>query len=268
MKLFAAGIGESAGDSLVTGSPLYVSGDVWYVHSGTGTDAVSPAGKTRYSPLATLEQALTNAADGDAICLLAGHTQTVTSQITISERLVILGAGTGASRPKFTRGADIQMIAVSGARVQFRNVFFEDSTTIASSSARVSVSGANARFIDCYFECGGYDEGPAMDLVTGGDGARIDGCTFISVATALADRPAMGMRVANAITGLELVGAIFDGGAVGWTNQYAFDGSAAAITDLRAENISLLRDSDIGLHASTVGYVHVGEASSSARVVW
>ena len=39
------GIGQSLWDSLATAEPLSISGNVWYVHSTTGTDGASPAGR-------------------------------------------------------------------------------------------------------------------------------------------------------------------------------------------------------------------------------
>lgn len=267
MKSFPAGYGEPAGETLLQARPLLTSGDVWYVLSTSGTDAVSPAGKQRLKPLATLAQAITNAADGDDIVLLAGHAQTLSAVQTIGKRVRIMGGGTGTSRPRFTRNhGSAKLFDLTVSRVQLRNLYFVQDAQ-ANATALVTVGGTECRIKNCYFEGGATNTGPLLDLVTGGDRCRIDDTTLISVATALASQPSMAIRVANAITDLVTDGLVIDGGTVGWSNQYAMDATAAAVTALLMENTSLLRDADIGLHASTTGLVHVGTSSGSVRVV-
>lgn len=265
MKSFPAGYGEPAGDTLLQAKPLLTSGDVWYVLSTSGADAVSPAGKQRLKPLATLAQAITNAADGDDIVLLAGHAQTLTAVQTINKKVRISSGGTGTSRARFTRNhATAKLFDVTVSRVQLRNLYFvQDAQT--NSAALVTVGGTECRIKGCYFEGGANNTGPLVDLVTGGDRCRIDDTTLISVAVEA--QPAMAIRVANAIADLVTNGLVIDGGTVGWSNQYAMDATAAAVTALFMENTSLLRDSDIGLHSSSTGLVHVGTSSGSARVV-
>ncbi len=51
------GLGATSGSVIATDAPLYTTGSAWYVHYGTGTDAVSPRGKDDKKPLKTLAQA-------------------------------------------------------------------------------------------------------------------------------------------------------------------------------------------------------------------
>src|SRR5689334_19357234 len=109
-NIYPNGVGGSTGASLATAAPLYASGQVWYVSSTTGVDGASPAGLDRVKPLATLAQAYTNAAAGDFIVCLSGHVETLTSAQTIGKAdIKLVGEGTGSSRPRFTRNADINM---------------------------------------------------------------------------------------------------------------------------------------------------------------
>lgn len=266
LKSYPAGYGEPAGDTLLQAKPILTSGDVWYVLSTTGVDAAAPAGKQRLKPLATLAQALTNSADGDDIVFLAGHAQTLTVVTTIAKRVRLIGGGTGASRPRFTRNAAAaKLFDITVSRVQLRNLYFVQDTQ-ADSVALVTVGGTECRIKDCYLEGGAFNTGPLIDIVTGGDRCRLDGTTLISVATLVTAQPSMAIRVANAVTDLVTDGLIIDGGTVGWSNQFAMDATAAVTTNLFMENTSLLRDSDIGLNASTTGLVHIGTSSGSVRV--
>jgi hypothetical protein len=120
---------------------------------------------------------------------------------------------------------------------------------------------------DCYVECNGFDEGPALSLATGADTARIKSSTFVSTATVTTDQPESAIKVLNAISDLELDGLVLSGGAAGFSNFYAFDGSAAAITRLKCENLSLLLGADFRLHASTTMWAQPS-AGSSGKVVW
>ena len=119
------GCGESTGDELCTSRPLLLptSNSVWYVNSATGTDAVSPAGKNREKPLATLAQAITNAQANDIIVLMDGHAESTTSFMTLSTAGVkIVGAGSSGGIPTvtFTFGTG-GGISLDGAGNEIRN---------------------------------------------------------------------------------------------------------------------------------------------------
>lgn len=267
LKSYPAGYGEPAGDTLLQAKPLLTTGDVWYVLSTTGVDAAAPAGKQRLKPLATVGQAVTNSADGDDIVLMAGHTETRTTALAVNKRVRIIGGGSGAARPRLTlNSAGSIQINITVSRVQLRNLFITVNQQ-ANPNARITVAASDCRIKDCYIECGATDTQAAIDLVTGGDRCRIDGTTIISVATLITAQPVGAIRLVNALTDLVTDGLIVDGGTVGWSTQFAVDLSAAIITNLVMENTSLLRDSDIGLNASTTpALVHVGTSSGSVRV--
>lgn len=269
MPMYPNGLGQALGDTLATTAPLHTSGNVWYVLSTTGVDAASPRGLDATRPLATLGQAITNSANNDIICLLSGHTETV-SATTISKNLCIVGAGQSSGRPtvKLTpAAADEIMLTVSGADVELRNIWFEE-RTFSSSNAVISVSGAGFRMTGCYVEGGAYDVGPRLQLASGADRARLASTTFISTATALNAQPSKAIYVGAAITCLELDGLVISGGSYGWGDPYAFENDTAAITRLKGQSVSLLLGADMALHASTTGWLNIATATGGAQVVW
>lgn len=262
------GAGGSSGSEFATVAPIYTSGDVWYVYSVTGSDAASPRGKERIRPLATLAQAHTNAAAGDVICILSGHTETLTAAQTFNKAgLLVIGEGSGATRPRFTRFGNVVMFDVTAAGVMFDNLFFPASVTTSSASARMRFAGGGNQCRNCYFECSTLDDGPSIETVTGAADILIRDTTVISTATSISDQPDSAIKVTNALSRLDLDTVTMDGGSSGWANPFTFNG-AAAITTLRGINMDLLRDSDMTFATGTTGYLHVRNHSGSARVVW
>jgi hypothetical protein len=244
-----------------------MSGNVWYVHSGTGSDAATPRGKERIRPLATLAQAVTNAAAGDIICCLSGHTQTITGTQTLSlAGLTIIGEGTGSSRPHFIRNVDAVMFDITAHAVWLDNLYLDDSE-LASTAARVKTAGDTTVINNCYIESGTLDTGPALETVTGASNLSVRATTFISTSTSVSSQPASAITVTNALVGCELDTVVFSGGSSGWSNPYALNG-AAAITRLKAINIDLLLDSDVTLATGSTGFITVRNKTGSARIVW
>lgn len=271
-NFYSTGNGGSSGSTLATVSPVLSSGTTWYVSStATGAaDAASPAGRERIKPLLTLAQAITNASANDTICILANHTETLTSTQTISTNgLNIIGEGTGSNRPKFTRNiaANGVMWDVTGAGITIDNIYFPATATTASTGAKIKISNAVDRILNCYFEASTLDDGPQLETVTSAGQLTIYNTTFISTASGPSDQPDSAIKITNALTDLTLDTVVFSGGSSGWANPFAFNG-AGAITRLRAINCDLLLDSDVTLATGTVGYWHTRNKSGSARVVW
>lgn len=266
--LWPNGIGGSTGSELATAAPLYASGDVWYVLSTSGSDAASPRGKERERPLATLAQAHTNAAAGDTIVLLSGHSETLTAAQTFNKAgLNVVGEGSGSTRPRFTRNGNVVMFDVTAAGVTFENIYFVASAS-ASALSRLRTAAVTTVIKNCYFECGASDTGPATEYITGAGQATISDTFYVSTATVVTAQPDSAIKVTNAVTDIVLNDVTIDGDDFGWSNPFAFNG-AAAITRLRANNINLLNNSDMTLATGTVtSYITVNNSSGSARIVW
>lgn len=269
--VYDSGIGGTTGGYLTTLLPLRSSVDVWYVHSGTGSDAASPRGKQRNYPLATLAQALTNATTDDIIVCLSGHTETLTaSQVfgVAEPGITVIGEGLGASRPKFTRNFNGVMFDIQADDIVLENLYFPASGT-ASAASRTRTNGVNRTIIEnCYFECGSNDTGAAYDIVSGSGSITIRNTTFISTAAAPASAPALGITAPAGLGLLTMYRVTFDGGSSGWSNPYAFSSTTTAITRLRATEIDLLNDSDMLIHSGSTGYITIRNKSGSAKVDW
>lgn len=271
--LYTAGIGGSSGATFVSLAPLYASGAIWYVCSLNGVNGGGAAGRNRNAPLATVLQAYTNASAGDIIVCLSGHAETIATSLGVNKTgLMILGEGQGASRPRFTRNADITLFATTAQNVGYANLYFPASTAATTgSSYKVSLGSTGGWIADCFFECGANDTGPALRL-GGGSYISVRGITFLSTAVALTAQPGYALRSDGTSTDFEMDNVTFDGGAAGWTNQVAMvlDAGVGAFTNMRVTNVDLLNDSDVDLTgaSTTTGIFHVRNKSGSSRVIW
>lgn len=268
MRFYPNGIGATLGDSLVTTGPLYMSGDVWYVDSESGADGSSPAGLNREAPLATLAQAVSNAANGDIIVLLSTHDEAISSTVIVNKSVTIVGEGSSGGNPtaKLTndQGA-ASMILATAASVRLRNIWIMENAQ-ACSAARITSSGAQFEMTDCYVECGGNDDAAAVLL--NGARATFRGCTFISTAATVAAQPYGAVRDnATPLEDVTFVDCVFSDGAVGFSDHYALRFTNDA-TRLRGERVSLLLGADVDFTASSTGYFQVSSSSGGARVDW
>lgn len=263
--LYPNGAGGTVGDTLATRSPFWKTngGNVWYLYSGTGSDAATPRGKERERPLATLAQAVTNAAAGDTIYILEGHAESLAASQALSKAgLILSGEGSGSTRPRFTANGAVRMFDISVVGVQIRNLYFPASTSAPTS--RVRCSSTSMLMDGCYFECGANDTNRALEFTTGAGACSVRNTSFVSTATAVTAQPAIGIEVVNAMSDLWLEDVTFDGGSYGWSD-YACKGTAA-LTRPHFNRVYQLNNSDVFMATgTTVGTVVVGAASGSAR---
>lgn len=260
------GFGGTAGATLATLSPVYTSGVVWYVHSGTGTDAVSPRGKERLRPLASIAQAHTNASNNDVIVFLSGHSETITGTTTLSKTGVhYLGEGSGTSRPTFIRNVDANGYVFSGAGCLIENLLFDNDGALALTTGdRVVVSGASCSVVGCYFKVSSTALITSAALVVSAANTTISGGTqFVNAGST---NTLGGLSVGN-VADLTLDDVLFDGGSSGWGS-----GVVAAvlgtITRLKAKNVDLLNGSDMTIATSSFGALHVRLKTGASQVVW
>lgn len=276
------GIGGSTGDSLALVDSLYTTKTIYYVDSQTG-DASYP-GTDRNSPLATIAAAITaiGANDDHIIVCLDGHVEEVATTITLGQRVTIVGEGNSSGDPTvvLTVGhASNDVISVGAADCEIRNIYFKPpgnaASPAASTASMVNASTyAGLRLIGCHFDVDQHSDDAALKFASGADRCRLVNCEFTSVetSTTAGERPLPAVDVTAALTVLEMDGCVFDGGTEGFNdgsgNKWAFDGSAAAVTSIRATGISLLRGADMKLHASTTGRVDVATSTGSSTVIW
>lgn len=273
MKVRPNGIGGTTGDTLVTCKPIQHSGDVWFVNSVGGVDAASPAGKDREKPLATLGQAYTNAAAGDIICLLSGHTETLVAMLLINKTLTIVGEGLSSGIPtvQLKINAAAAGLLTLNTAIVMRNIRFpasvQSNTGPGANVGKVRVGNGSCQLIGCYFEQSGLDQLPAVSIAAAVNVCRVDGCTFVSTATAVTTRPTYGLFHEGALTDLDVVGTTFSDGTVGFSGA-AWDGSTGIATRVRGVGVSALLGADIVQHASSVGYINVQTATGGGRLEW
>jgi hypothetical protein len=253
-------VGGSTGPSTVTGGPWYESGQRWFVHR-TGSD--SAPGLDRARPLATLAQAVTNASAGDTIHFLEGHSETLAAAQTLSKTLYLVSEGSGTTRASFTCSGAVAMFDVTSAGVRFNNLYFPQST--AAPTARVRVAAAECHIVSCDFDSGALDTGPALKFITSAATSRVSSCKFTSTTTVVTSQPAIGVEVANAMSGLDIISCTFDGGTYGWSD-YALKWTAA-VTRGFVENLSLLNGADFFAATGSSYRVLPRDKSGSSRMV-
>lgn len=267
-----------AGDSLAAIPPLLVSGNVWYVDVNKGQDGPPPAGLNPPRPLATLLQAVTNAADHDIIAIAGGHEEFVPAPIAIGKSLTLIGCGSSGGEPSavfFRNDGNVSLLTITAPGVQLRGLKFAglSSGTSPGPAPRITVAGARFRMIGCVTEMSQADKGPAVQLLAGADSAQFRNCVFASVfdpeisdATLVA--PDAAIRSAAALLDVRMLSCTFDAGERGFTGFYAVDLSAGAVTRFEGERLSLLRGADVKLHPSTTGWINVELATEGSRVDW
>lgn len=232
----------SGADSFLT-NDIISTGTVIWVDSVNGSDAYAG---TEAKPLATLGQAITNAtaSNGDIIVLKSGHTQTLSSSITISKAgLRIFGIGTGSAAPSFTVAANIDGINVTANDVVINNLYFPVGTT-ANNTSRINIDARNVRVKGCTFYCSTYD----IDTITLTANA-IDAKLESLAMTISGSLPQRGVSVESAsAAGLYMYSCSFNGGTYNWTLGAVY--STVAHLNYFYDTITLTNDAQI-VHTST-----------------
>jgi hypothetical protein len=234
-----------SGDVHITAEPppLVVDDDVWYVDSVNGNAGFD--GHTPNTALVTLAAAEALATDGDTIILASGHTETLTTAVTVNTKINIIGSGNGLRRPTFTINANIDGIDVTADSVLISNLYFNEGT--AAHTASINVGAAHVTIDGCHFDCGTNDlesitvatagnhltvkdcvfevtaDGPdaAVELEGTSDSTLITGCSFNGMnATNAWDASAV--NSATAVTNVEISDSVFihQKSGTGWHQQY------------------------------------------------
>lgn len=262
--------GTAAADALAASAPVYTSQSVYYVSSIVGDDA--NAGTSRESPKATLDNAMSTGGNGSVIVLMAGHAETYTDLIW-KTGVTVVGEGIAAGVPTVKLTPDIPSGAyamVMASMCELRNV------TIAAygsscNKPKVSVRYSGARLVGVRFECGPNDADCSLALEEScADSAQYllaQDCTFVSTATAVANRPYTAVKDAYGAQGATFDGCVFDGGTVGFSSGRAFVSGGAA-SYRRLYTCSLLNGADIFMYTTTTGIVSGPRSTGEGTVVW
>jgi hypothetical protein len=155
--------GAAVGGVLTTGSTFWVDSG----HS-LASDAVTNG--TNDKPFATVDYAIgrCTASAGDVVMVAEGHTETVTSAITLDVAGVsIVGLGRGRLRPALTASGAIDLITVTAANCYLGNLRLIGAA--ASVTSLVNIAAADLEMEKLVFEPGAT---PLMSITVASGGHR------------------------------------------------------------------------------------------------
>lgn len=150
--------------------------DVYYVDSGNGSNVND--GRDPAFPLAAIDAAINRctASQGDVILVQPGHTETLTTVITLDVAGVsIIGIGEGALRPQITVNGDIDGITITAANCTVENILFNEATAATADSA-INVAAADARIAYCRFDLGANDDEGSITVTGDGERLTVEDC--------------------------------------------------------------------------------------------
>jgi hypothetical protein len=240
---------------------LHSTGNVFYVHSGTGGDGAE-GGRSPSSPLATLDYAigLCTASKGDIIVLMPGHAENLTAADSIDcdvAGITVVGVGEGNLMPTFSTTAAAGSITVDAANVTLANL------KLVANFATGTTTG--------------------LTLTASADGCTLDGIVMRDTATT--SEFLIHISVATTVTDLTIRNCSFVSLAGSMTNSILFAGTSSNVliencvfhvtsTDSvidhltsAATNITLAGNSIFNQDTSVAGYVIDCHASSTGQAV-
>lgn len=234
------------------------AGDVWYVHSDGSN---SNTGRSPQNPFATIVKAISvaTAANDDVICVLPGHTETLTAAGTVTvdkAGLTIIGLGQSPRDHVINYTTAVgASFDVTAARCTLINLAFTPIGFDAITAA-INVSAADFRMLNCQMEHANVTNQATLGVLTTAAANRmlIKGCHFFGSAD-------VGTAAAIRIVGG--TGAVIEDNTI--TGSYALTGNienitTAAVMLIIRRNHLLNRAADadnkvINVHASTTGLV-------------
>jgi hypothetical protein len=171
------------------------TGDIFFVHSGTGTDGAGYGGNPN-APCATLDYAigLCTASKGDRIYVMPGHAETIVGAAGVALDVAgvsVFGLGVGRNRPVFTfTTSTAASFDISAANCQVSGLVFVNG--IDSQTAMVNVTAAGVTVKDCEFDVANASTQAVLGVLTNASASRftlanchIHGTTDAGTATAV-----------------------------------------------------------------------------------
>lgn len=259
LQNYPNGTGELLGGPLTLARPLLMSGNIWYVHH----DGTSSSGLNREDPTNTLAQAITNAAAGDWIVLMPGHSEVIAVNTTLPARCRLVGSGSSNGEPtselRFTGDGYFTL----PQQAQIHWVKFPARSS-SGANPRFIQSSSQARFVGCVFEMGASDTQPCISLRS--TQTTIQSCTFRSSSIGSQIAPVSALANQTASGPLWIQDCVFDGGEVGFSSP-AINLTTVAVDDFSIFSTTLQNGADLSLHASSTGHLAV-TATGGSRISW
>lgn len=175
------------GGMFIVNNEAFTTGDIFFVHSGTGTDGVG-YGRNPDAPCATIDYAigLCTADKGDRIYVMPGHAETISAAGAIDcdvAGISIIGLGNGTNRPTITAGtANTVDIDIDAANVTIENIRFI--SNFLDIAALIDVNADDFTLRKCEFTEAGANLNSKIivqDAAAGGsDRITIENCKCIA----------------------------------------------------------------------------------------
>jgi hypothetical protein len=155
LSAFPNGVSSFGCPILPASIPEVITGNVFFVHSGTGADTGS-SGKQKETPFKTIDYAIgkCTADKGDVIYVMPGHADTISAAAGILLDVAgvsIIGLGRGLARPIITMNtAATATFSVTAANCLIRNIIFN--ANFADIATAIIVSGKDCTIENCLFK--------------------------------------------------------------------------------------------------------------------
>ncbi len=168
-------------EGAAAGVSLSPNANLIYVDSGHRAAGDGKPGSEPGNPLATIDAAFTasatavSASNGDIVIVMPGHTETLTSAITMDViGVTVLGLGQGTSRPQLTVSGGIDGVTVTAANTVVSGLYFNEAG--AAGDVDINIGAANVTVTNCHFDLATQED--CITIEDAGDTARIVGNKF------------------------------------------------------------------------------------------
>lgn len=259
-KLF--GRNQPGGMFAITDRSIVPSGNVFWVHAGTGTDGAG-YGRNPDAPIATLDYAigLCTASKGDIVYLMPGHAENVASAtgcVLDIAGVQVIGLGNGALRPTLTlTAANTSTISITAANCYLENIlvvgnFLNIAAAMTLAATATGTTLKNLEFRDTSVILGALIQISIAALCSD---VTIDGLKYQTIAGGLTAAATNVILCAGAADRFTLKNSRI----YCFTSAAAVALSAAASVDITLENIRLIQNETgaglgIAVHNSTSGF--------------
>jgi hypothetical protein len=256
---------RGAGGKVAIEDQAYSTGDRYFVHSGTGSDAAA-YGSSPDKPYATIDYAngQCTASKGDIIYVMPGHAESLSTATSLVMDVIgvqVIGIGTGRLKPQITVDtATTALWSITAANCLIKNVdiitnYLDVATamTVGGSADGLTLDGVN--FLDTSVILGALI---GITIAADVDDITIRNCKYYGVALTGAATDCI--DAAGGCDRLTIENCFFTGEFSG--NVIALE--AAASTDIQLKDLLVINMSESGggidLNSGTTGWAHEVQA--------
>ena len=268
LTTFPYGVSSFGCPVLPAAIPEVLTGNVYFVHSGTGANVTSQ-GKDPGTPFDTIDYAIgqCTANKGDVIYVMPGHTETISAAggITLDVAGVsIIGLGKGLLRPTITYDtAATGTFAVSAANCTVKNIIFN--ANYADVAAAIVVTAKDFTLEGCLFKEQTTNMNFLSIVATGTTDNGADGLSVIRNERISIDAAALAfVSILGNCNRLKIIGNFDNQASVADVGHFLI---MAAKVCLGAQIIGNVLNLTGDNNAQTVGIFATGSSTSSTGVM-